>query len=229
MQFGACAIVGHGISINILKNLLQEGDAFFNSPMEEKLSYCHGRYGHPLGGYTSPNGEKVALSLTTTDAKVAFTDDDVHSTENHNQVKADPLESFVFTSPPEFFCSPSGQLSPMNSASAYYQQMSRILKVLHIMSSRALGLDGDECIHNFYTHPDLYRDDVPVESKADISFGALRLTHYFVDVHSLPVNVNSQPHDDHGGTLPEPSLLYGAHTDYMGFTILKPVSVQSWL
>ena len=97
--------------------------------------------------------------------------------------------------------------------------MSRVLKVLHIISSRALGLDGDEYIHNFYTHPDLYRDDLPVDRKADISFGALRLTHYFVDVHSLPVSSIS----DVDGTATEPSLLYGAHTDYMGFTILKPV------
>lgn len=203
--------------------------------MEEKLSYNHGRYGHPLGGYTSPNGENVALSLSIGEveaaAKIANNDDESLESQNpgeetlkdvsyHNQVKADPLESFVFTSPPEFFRSPNGHASPMHSASAYYQQMSRVLKALHVISSRALGLDGDDYIHNFYTHPDLYRGDLPVESKADISFGALRLTHYFVDVHSLPVSSLSEV----DGAASEPSLLYGAHTDYMGFTILKPVS-----
>lgn len=178
---------------------MSEGTSFFSLPNEEKLLYNHGKYGHPLGGYTPPKGERVTLSL------------DGESSVGKGGT-TDPLESFVFTFPPDNFLSPSGNISPIQKASEYYSKMTTILKGLHLISSRALGL-GDDFIHKFYMHQDQHSRDLSLERMADVSLGALRLTHYFVD--SIQISASDSN---------EPSILYGAHTDYLGFTILKPVT-----
>jgi hypothetical protein len=78
-------------------------------------------------------------------------------------------------------------------------------------------LPDDEFLDKFYFDPQLFAPDV--QNRSDRSPGSLRITHYTVDTSQLPLHEGS----GEGGPIAEPSILYGAHTDYLGFTILRPV------
>ena len=110
--------------------------------------------------------------------------------------ESDPVENFVFRDNPLNFVDKNGQgASPIPTAHSYYHAMESLLGVLHQITSVALKLDDLDYISKYY---------------ADQNGNALRLSHYMA-----PQTVVS-PEDSSRSTL------YGAHTDYQGFTILRP-------
>lgn len=55
-DFGCAVIVGHGVPDENFTSLNNDGKTFFSKPVEEKMLYNHGKYGHPGGGFC-PTGE----------------------------------------------------------------------------------------------------------------------------------------------------------------------------
>jgi isopenicillin N synthase-like dioxygenase len=50
ISFGFAFIHGHGISSDLIQQISTEGSEFFRKPMDEKMLYYQGHYGHPDGG-----------------------------------------------------------------------------------------------------------------------------------------------------------------------------------
>lgn len=180
-------LVGHGLCPQLADSLLKEAADFFQLSMAEKMEYNHGRYGHPSGGYTPPGLEKVALSMS-----------------EQLEVKADPVESFVFDKPPACFKSPSGHGSPFASSAEYFARMEGLLQLLHRLSSAALQLPHLDEIERYY--------DASLPGSEDMgkNGNALRVTYYPSQQAASLAETSCDAH-----------VRYGAHTDYQGFTILK--------
>ncbi|RYG93900.1 hypothetical protein EON65_58260, partial [archaeon] len=92
-HYGYVILIGHNIHPSLFDQTFHMCKDFFNRPLEEKMPYNFGKYGHPKGGFTPIGYEKVALSNADTPA---------------NESKYDPVENFVFTSHPQNFTSPTG-------------------------------------------------------------------------------------------------------------------------
>jgi isopenicillin N synthase-like dioxygenase len=137
-KFGFAIIIGHGIGDATFDQLLNQMTHFFEKPVEEKMVFNHGYYGHPCGGYTPPGYETVGLSTG-------------EAGEEKHKPKYDPVENFVFTSSPETFCTRTGEsIVPFPLAPSYYQSMNNLLHTLHRLSASALQLTDLEYFQRFY-------------------------------------------------------------------------------
>lgn len=136
-EFGCVILVGHGIEEDVFGAVNDESRNFFGKSLEHKLQYNHGAYGHPSGGYSPPGNEIVALSTAL-------------ATTEETKPKFDPVETFVFTSHPQNFASPSHQACPLATAADYYERMEGVLRAIHSVSSAALGLSDIHYFEQFY-------------------------------------------------------------------------------
>lgn len=193
-SLGYAILVGHQMKIvDMQKQLMEEATLFFRDlPLKEKMAFAHGPYGHPAGGYCPIGLESVAKSMDLT--------------------QKDSIESFVFTSHPSTFRMPSGDTPDSQSmipipfqraAGAYWDCMCALLKTIHCIATQALGLDEED----FFSK--LYFDDHPAATGTGGNGLTLKISWY--------------PHGPaHSGDDSNVPLLYGQHTDYQGFTMLKP-------
>lgn len=189
-RHGYAVVVGSNFDVSALQSeLVEEAAVFFARPLEEKMRFCHGPYGHPCGGYTPINHELVSQSI--------------------GKKQSDGVESFVFWGPPLSFKMPSGESAPIPfqvAASKLWEANSALLAKLHNIAARALGLSDDEEFFN-----KRYFED-------DGSGGG----------NGLTLKISWYPHcedsevGEASSALETPPLLYGEHTDYQGFTLLKP-------
>eukprot|EP01031_Cornospumella_fuschlensis_P045215 gene45215-55307_t len=190
--YGFVILVGHNINPALFDDTFQMCKDFFDRPLKDKMVYNFGNYGHPKGGFTPVGYEKVALS--NPDAPTA-------------ESKFDPVENFVFTSHPKHFSSPSGEPSPFppTLVDGYYDAMESLLNTLHRLSAAALHLPALDFFDQYYyeTNP-----------TGTLNGNALRLTHY--PSHSQIRSQSNTPE------LFDQAVRYGAHTDYQGFTLLRP-------
>ncbi len=117
------------------------------------------------------------------------------SMSNSGSQQPDPVENFVFRDHPLNFASKNGLTSPIAAAHSYYTTMDGLLAVLHQITSISLGLNDFDYINKYYNGK---------------NGNALRLSHYMASLSTASPEDKSR------------STLYGAHTDYQGFTILRP-------
>ncbi len=213
---GAIIITGHGIPSETFDILYNNMHQFFSSRIHTKLKYHHGGYGNSKGGYTPCGLENVAASM--------------EKSHEDKIVASDPVESFVFNkSSPYLQCSLDVLLSKdedetefmstfiENSRNYMAQHMERILKALHYISAAALEFEDLAYFHNYYD--DGRGNCVGGGFDSENHNGnALRLAYY-------PSSVERLGALDHSSDTT--SLRYGAHTDYQGYTILKP-DPQDW-
>eukprot|EP01039_Chlorochromonas_danica_P010276 gene10276-11372_t len=194
-RYGFVVLEGHALPAETFQTLYSESIAFFSQSLESKVVHRHGKYGHPLGGYTPPGSETVALSVV--------------GQSNAADVKpqADPVESFVYNGHPCKYSSPFGEPSPIQSAASYYDEMEKVLRTLHRISCATLNLPSLDEIERYY-------DETLHENKdLGTNGNALRLAHYLGDVSIQSLGLKNKVHS---------SIRYGAHTDYQGYTLLKP-------
>jgi isopenicillin N synthase-like dioxygenase len=196
-NYGFAIIIGHGIPEDKFQAINREAVDFFKKSHEDKMSYNCGYYGNPFGGYSPPGFEKVALSTGDSDS---------------NTTKFDPVENFVFTSQPDNFFNSldksfvSSENLPFPSAHNYYLEMESLLRTLHSISCKALGLEDLDYFDKFYN----------TERSENVSMGmngnALRLAHY-LPTTTINNRNNSSTNDK---ILFDNEIRYGAHTDYQG-------------
>lgn len=212
---GYAVIIGHGISEELFKKMNKDMKDFFNKPYNVKKQYNHGKYGHPLGGYTGIGNEIVSLSNInndTIDSKSDNNNNDKISLISNNKIetklKFDPVENFVFTSCPSNYKSSNGELSsPFECSIEYYKEMNQLLDILHMISCDALEIEDLHYFKQFY-----YHDNEIINNNGNV----LRLAYYpSID------NINGD-NNQTDNKLYNHDIRYGAHTDYQGFTILSP-------
>jgi len=211
-RYGCAVIVGHGIPESVFRDVNAEALDFFLQSVEYKMGFNHGKYGHPRGGYTGLGQEKVALSTD------AISDSAVSSSGAAGIPKSDPVENFVFTGQPSAHRSPQGYSSPLLLADAYYDLMTGLLSVIHRISCDALGITDLDFFEQFYD-PNATGNEYMGKNG-----NALRLAYYppihmnlsseRMALNGVDVNFSSASCDD--------KIRYGAHTDYQGFTLLRP-------
>ena len=160
-EFGCAILIGHGVPESVFDKVNEECREFFQRTLVDKQSYNHGIYGNPLGGYTAPGNEIVALSC-----------EENENEEKTSKPKFDPVENFVFTSHPSKYKSPGGEPSPFESSSSYYERMEATLNTIHSLSCAALGVEDTNYFRNFYD------PNLPGNEKLGINGNALRLAHY---------------------------------------------------
>ena len=206
---GFAVIIGHGIPSQLICNLETAMVDFFGKTNQtDKNIFSHGSYGHPSGGYSPLFTEAVAQS-----------NDDV----TMKSQRSDPVESFVFTRSPRKFQLPSSSHSSadhgniavahrlIECAATYYKSMEQLLYLLHQISARALGLPCEDYLNNYYTFDkEETNDDITMESS-----NILKLAFYPYITPTLE-NLESVNNDNRS------TNRYGAHTDFQGFTILRP-------
>lgn len=203
---GFAVLLNHGLDESIFETVNTEARCFFDKSMEEKLPFSRGSYGHPDGGYTPVGRETVALSVLAEDKghKVAQ--------NGPEKPKHDPVESFAFTADPDRFAHPlTGEIcNPIPSTGQYFRFMEVMLRRLHRLSAAALGQEDLLFFERFYD------ESLPENAGKGKNGNALRLAHY-------PASPDRDV-DDASSTeiTKENELRYGAHTDYQGFTILRP-------
>jgi isopenicillin N synthase-like dioxygenase len=193
---GAIILNGHGITNELVNRLVGETSKWFNdTTIHEKLSYNHGYYGHPNGGYTGVYQESVASSIEG----------------KKGNDKVDSVESFVFNGLPSNFVLPDGSTDSdaiFPSAQDYLKKIQKLRKVVHRLARESLGIADPLCFDS------LYQD----EGHKD----ALRFAYYPPNTNSGKVIDDDDDDDDRSNSNNSRSLRYGAHTDYQDITILKP-------
>lgn len=144
--------------------------------------------------------------------------------------KFDPVENFVFTSRPKDFVTKEGEnMQPIPHADDYYQKMERVLSAIHRLSSAALGLKELDFFEAFYDK------SLPTNSTRGNNGNALRLAYYpalseLGDESNASYSLSATEDSAARGTCKRAestaeydwSIRYGAHTDYQGYTILRP-------
>lgn len=150
------------------------------------------RFNH--GYYGHPRGGYTPVGVET----VALSSGEG---EGDSRLLPDPVENFVFREHPSLFEMPGGGAEGppfMGCAVEYADHMERLLSTIHEISADALGLRRD-FFNGFYA----LTDGCPRNGNA------LRLSHYLPSVETNRAAADRR-------------ILYGAHTDYQGFTILRP-------
>lgn len=154
------------------------------------------------GAYGNSQGGYTPAGLETVALSASESDE--------KEVKQpDPVESFVFNQRSAYFqTSQYHDKKFFATAQQYFcQHMLRVLKTLHYLSACGLKQDPLDYFDRFY--------DESLAGNKDMGFNgnALRIAQY-MSTSSLHSN--------------EPALSrYGAHTDYQGYTILRPDS-RDW-
>ena len=175
------------------RELVKEAAAFFSLPLEDKMRFHHGPYGHPGGGYTPIGLESVAKSIGLT--------------------QKDGVESFIFTRHPASFEMPSeSDAAAANvpfqvAGTKYWEEICEILKSAHRIAAAALRIEDEEFFNARYF------DDHPRAVGSGGNGLTLKISWY---PRPAEAAAGGDEEDD------SPLLLYGAHTDYQGFTLLKP-------
>ncbi len=216
-EFGFAIIIGHGIDEIHFNQLLTEGKTFFEQPLAQKMIYNHGDYGHPSGGYTPPGYETVGLSMNEEEGETTKNLDATTSKSAQKSAKFDPVENFVFTATPGSFVLRTGEnATPFSSAEEYFKSMEKLLHSLHQLSATALHLPDLNFFNSFYW---------PETAEMGRNGNCLRVTHYPGTEHRIFSEVRNPSGNrletEKGGGFDD-KVRYGAHTDYQGFTILKP-------
>jgi isopenicillin N synthase-like dioxygenase len=203
-RFGCCILTGHGLSAEELNQMKAEATSFFSQPLENKMLFNFGPYGNERGGYTPQAGEAVSRSTRNTSTSDA---DSAQST-----LPSDPVESFVLNSKN---CHHHTNTLPFSGV--YFNKCEELVHRLHRLSTGALGIAApkNEIDYDYFRKYYCASDKDTVGS-ADPSY-ALRLAYYPPQQRGLAAE-SQQEQVDSGDV----ASRYGAHTDYMGFTILRP-------
>lgn len=128
----------------------------------------------------------------------------------------DSVESFTFVGPPSALN--AAEVSPFQaSAAAHWDGMCQTLRLVHAIAARVLGVE-----ERFF---DAHYFDTAAENGPNGL--ALKISWY-----SAPVTSSSSSSSDANTNVAppataEPRLRYGEHTDYQGFTLLRPDS-RDW-
>jgi isopenicillin N synthase-like dioxygenase len=247
-QYGFAIIIRHGLSSSLIQNIDTDINNFFTGVSRDvKMTHNHGAYGHPEGGYTPTGLESVIMSNSypdgisierkgSSDSKISAgygEADSIIDSVAASSSSSDPVESFVFPFAPRLYnpakLNAQSQPVPFPTAQQYFNAMESLLKVLHRISSRALGLPDDEYLNRFYYFDDNKVEDGDGSQQADSGHrrrgltdaerngNALRLAYY------VPYTISISSMNCDGGTSAATSgSRYGEHTDYQGFTILRP-------
>ena len=226
-EHGFVVIIGHGVPSELVTALESAMDTFFTGlSHDEKMLYNNGSYGTPLGGYSPLFTEAVAQSSSGIDGGGGGSDG-VRS-------GIDAVESFAFTIHPLLFkarqmlssSAPSSSSSStvaasrlMDCAAAYYTAVEQLLYLLHRISAYALGLPHVNYINDHYQ----FNFTAGERQGEGISSGnALKLSHYpHVTPPSSQLSTSTSPLSG-GEDKRDKVARYGAHTDFQGFTILRP-------
>ena len=198
-RYGCCIIIGHEITEAELAAMKEQAESFFAQPLDEKMTFNYGPYGNEKGGYTPCAGEAVSQS------KSQF------SGQKKSAPAPDPVESFVLTSETHQLHT---DILPISEI--YFKKCEDLVHRLHVISTRALGIpeeDEVDYFRKFYC-----ASDENAVGTGHSSF-CLRLAHYPIQKQNC--------HQDGGGEVrkledADSRPRYGAHTDYMGYTVLKP-------
>ena len=215
---GLCFIINHGIAPGLISELRSTSAAFFALSEAEKLLFqTSNQYGAASGGYTPTGVESVALSLSG---------DAVSSASS----SSDGVESFAFARHPRLFRAPPPPSSSSSSsgpppapllpsffplAEQYFDSMTDLLNTLHNISCDALALPPDYFVP-FYE----VGEGGGGEDEEDSNGLALKLSNY--PNSSCGSDAHRRRSQGLGSKSGPPTLRYGAHTDYQGFTILCP-------
>lgn len=176
-ELGMVAITGHGIGRELSDLMAQSSQQWFEQPLSTKLQYTRGPYGCSEGGYTAQGIEAVAAS------------EDGQSAKDH----VDPIESFVYRGEPGDGAS-TGMEPFVAISREYYQQLCRLLHVLHQILCCALEMSDIDYFWN---------NQIVSDEGHSLKFS------YYPDDDACAGNCKSK-------------LRYGAHTDFQDITILKP-------
>ena len=115
----------------------------------------------------------------------------------------DGVESFIFTRNPSLAEGPSPFLSPSIS---YWKHLCCALRLVHSIATHALQLEEDDFFDKFYFNTP------PAEGENGLT---LKISYY------PPTTADDDERD-------MVRLRYGEHTDYQGFTLLKP-DERDWI
>ncbi|KAI9026143.1 hypothetical protein DFJ74DRAFT_755583 [Hyaloraphidium curvatum] len=179
---GFAILTGHGVPPSAFEELERDARAFFALHAEVKAEHFHGAYGNDSGGYTPPGIEAVGRSLAD------------------GKARPDPVENFAFRGMPADYRGKDGKpAAPFPTAQSYAERMEALLKVLHRITARSLGLSDASFFDKFFGDP----------TGADKNGNALRIAFY-------PAPADLAPELELG------EERYGAHTDYQTWTILRP-------
>jgi isopenicillin N synthase-like dioxygenase len=230
---GAAIIVGHGVPATIFDRLHQHMNHFFScNDMDNKLRYHHGGYGNSKGGYTPSGMENVSASMKITPTAPNQQEGQIKAIES-----ADPVESFVISQSSPYLQANLEDLllegdEPMiafleDARTYFHEHVEKVLRALHYISAAALGMEDLAYFHNYYDHRTCQWTNEDDRHAPDSHNGnALRFAYYPFQ-HSNLIRLDGKdnifPNDGTDGT----NLRYGAHTDYQGYTILKP-DLQDW-
>jgi isopenicillin N synthase-like dioxygenase len=211
---GCCILIGHGIVDEDFVEMKKEAMSFFAEPLENKMRFNFGSYGNERGGYTPTAGEAVSESSTGNDDHSWPHGNDKQMTqtesesESESEVTPDLVESFILN--PQTYQLYSETL-PL--AAGYFKKCEDLVHHLHTLSSRALGIPEEQ-------EEDYFRKYYVATDKAAMGCGAtsfaLRLAHY---PPIRETDCSMMAAEEQTG---RPRVRYGAHTDYMGFTVLRP-------
>lgn len=199
-RYGCCILTGHGIVDEDFAKMKADATSFFATSLEHKLKFNYGPYGNDKGGYTPRSGEAVAQSNTISNKESPPPAGKV--------VAADPVESFIIN--PE---TRQRHIDILPSSETYFCKCEELIHRLHVISTRALGIPEDvevDFFRKFYCASDEHAVGNGVTSLT------LRLAHYPPQEQADCEEGDSREENEARGAR------YGAHTDYMGFTVLKP-------
>ena len=149
------------------------------------------------------------------------------------------MENFVFCYNPDWFHPKPGAPStgsPIASATKYFNAMESLLRVIHRISAYALNLPDVEFFNRFYFgRQNIGAEELDEDGRAYIrpkvlNGSALRFSRYFpLQATPLEMERGGSANDASSDScMPETNIdrdekiLYGAHTDYQGYTILRP-------
>ena len=226
--FGFAAIVGHGVAPEAQEALFAAAAAFFARPSAAKLAaMAPGGYG-TFGGYTPPGVESVARSSRDGSRRSAPPDlvenvvflpgmlpaaggartiatDTGTGSDAAGAASNDPLASLA------------------GPAGAYWGQMSGLVGCLHELSALALGLKDPGYFDAFYAqHPSFalrLAHYPPLQSGEDAGEASTcRGARGEAAAAAAPEACAECDDEDRSGG----AVRYGAHTDYQGFTVLRP-------
>lgn len=221
--YGFASVVGHGVPTEVEHDIFDAAQRFFALDASKKLR-CREKLTYGAGGYTPMGVESVSRSLMV---------------ENDGTTPAAPpdlVENFVFLPPvvqPESMgpakqaCLDALESSLEEAARLYWMHMVELVRRLHELSALALGLDDAAYFERFY--------DAPSDPELAGASFALRLAHYppLEPPSGAPdgelCKVATALEETTAVSARNGSVRYGAHTDYQGFTVLRPDPSQPGL
>lgn len=121
---------------------------------------------------------------------------------------------------------PDPLLSPLATAADYYKCIERTLRIVHHISCEALGMSDLSFFEQFY-NPLLPCNQLKSSNPEDLYdtiVGSLKLSHYLPSDSALLGSTLLRIKTKSPSSLVEfdSEILYGAHSDYQGFTLLRP-------